>query len=58
VQLGWLTALFGGYPTARLIHLAAMIAIVLFLLIHIPLALAYPKTIASMLAGTAAEDAP
>jgi len=58
VQLGWLVVLFGGYTDARFIHLMAMIAIVLFLLIHVPLALAYPKTIASMLAGTAAEDAP
>ena len=27
VQLGWLTGLFGGYPTARLIHLGLMAVI-------------------------------
>jgi thiosulfate reductase cytochrome b subunit len=37
VQLGWLTDLFGGYPVARLIHLAAMICIALFLIVHLML---------------------
>jgi thiosulfate reductase cytochrome b subunit len=35
VQLSWLTDLFGGYPVARGIHLAAMICIALFLIVHL-----------------------
>lgn len=34
-QLGWLTALFGGYPTARLIHFAVTILFVLFVAVHV-----------------------
>lgn len=35
VQLGWLTALLGGYKFARAIHFALTIGYVLFFLIHI-----------------------
>jgi thiosulfate reductase cytochrome b subunit len=35
VQMGWLTAVFGGYQTARLIHFALTIGYVLFFLVHI-----------------------
>jgi thiosulfate reductase cytochrome b subunit len=35
VQLAWLTALFGGYPTARLIHFALTMGYVGFFVIHI-----------------------
>jgi thiosulfate reductase cytochrome b subunit len=55
VQLSWLTDLFGGYPTARLIHLGAMLAIVAFLLLHVTLALIYPRTVKSMVSGMPAE---
>lgn len=34
-QLGWLTALLGGYQTARLIHFALTIAYGLFFVVHI-----------------------
>jgi cytochrome b subunit of formate dehydrogenase len=35
VQLGWLTAMFGGYKMARIIHFALTIGYVLFFVIHI-----------------------
>src|ERR1700710_999909 len=38
VQLQWLTALFGGYDTARYVHFVCMAAIVAFMVIHVALA--------------------
>lgn len=35
IQLSWLTAIFGGYEFARLIHFALTIAYLLFFIIHI-----------------------
>ncbi len=35
VLLGWLTALCGGYQTARFLHFAMMIGLVLFLIVHL-----------------------
>jgi thiosulfate reductase cytochrome b subunit len=35
VQVAWLTALLGGYPTARLEHFALTIGYAVFFLIHI-----------------------
>jgi thiosulfate reductase cytochrome b subunit len=55
VQLGRITDLLGGYPIARGLHLAAMIGIVLFLLVHLTLVVLFPRTLVAMLAGTAAE---
>src|SRR5579859_6961 len=51
VQLGWITDLLGGYPIARNIHLAAMIGIVLFLVVHLALVAIFPRTRVAMLAG-------
>jgi thiosulfate reductase cytochrome b subunit len=55
VQLGWLTDLFGGYPVARGIHLAAMIGIALFVVVHLTLVAIFPRTLVAMLAGKAVE---
>src|SRR5882672_6072466 len=44
VQLRELTALFGGYDAARLVHFLAMAAIVAFLAIHVVMALIVPKS--------------
>jgi thiosulfate reductase cytochrome b subunit len=55
VQLGWLTDLFGGYPVARFIHLAAMICIALFLVVHLTLVAIFPRTLVAMVTNTAAE---
>lgn len=60
VQLHPLTALLGGYPVARGIHLAAMAAIFAFLLVHVALVLVVPETFAAMITGKrgAAPDHP
>lgn len=55
VQLGWITALFGGFPVARHIHLAGMIGIVLFLAIHLTLVAIFPRTLVAMVVGVEAE---
>jgi thiosulfate reductase cytochrome b subunit len=51
VQLQWLTALFGGYDTARCVHFACMAAILGFLVVHILLALLVPKSMRAMVVG-------
>ena len=51
VQFQELTALFGGYDTARFVHFFAMAAIVGFLVIHILLALLVPKSLRAMVTG-------
>lgn len=51
VQLQWLTALFGGYDTARYVHFFAMAAIVGFVVVHIILALVVPKSLRAMITG-------
>jgi thiosulfate reductase cytochrome b subunit len=51
VQFQELTALFGGYDTARYVHFFAMAAIVGFLVVHVALALIVPKSIRAMVAG-------
>jgi thiosulfate reductase cytochrome b subunit len=51
VQLRALTAIFGGYDTARYVHFFAMSAIAGFLVIHVSLALLVPKSLRAMIAG-------
>jgi thiosulfate reductase cytochrome b subunit len=51
VQLQELTAVFGGYDTARYVHFFAMAAIVGFLVIHVLLALIVPKSLKAMVTG-------
>ena len=51
VQFQELTALFGGYDTARFVHFFAMAAIVAFLIVHISLALLVPKSLKAMVTG-------
>ncbi len=51
VQLQELTALFGGYDTARYVHFFAMAAIVGFLAIHVALAVAVPKSLRAIITG-------
>jgi thiosulfate reductase cytochrome b subunit len=55
-QLGWLTDLFGGYPVARFIRLAAMICIAVFLIVHLALVVIFPRTLVAMVTDTAAES--
>ena len=51
VQFQELTALFGGYDTARYVHFLAMAAIVGFLVVHVALALIVPKSLRAMVTG-------
>jgi thiosulfate reductase cytochrome b subunit len=48
VQLKELAALFGGYEGARLVHFFAMVSIVLFLLIHVVMAMLVPRSLRAM----------
>jgi thiosulfate reductase cytochrome b subunit len=51
VQLRELTALFGGYDTARFVHFFTMAAVVAFLAIHVAMTLIVPKTLRAMIRG-------
>jgi thiosulfate reductase cytochrome b subunit len=51
VQLQYLTALFGGYDTARYVHFFCMSAIVVFLAVHVLLAVLVPKSLRAMIIG-------
>jgi len=57
VQFSGLVALFGSFQGARLAHFLGMTAIVLFVLVHVSLALLVPKTILAMLTGGPRIDA-
>ncbi|HLG83276.1 MAG TPA: cytochrome b/b6 domain-containing protein [Bradyrhizobium sp.] len=51
VQLQYLTALFGGYDVARVVHFVCMSLICLFLIVHVALALLVPKSLRAMIIG-------
>jgi len=51
VQLRALAMLFGGYDAARYVHFFAMAAIVLFLVLHVVMALLVPKSLRAMIRG-------
>lgn len=51
VQFSGLVALFGGFQTARLVHFLCMSAIVLYLVVHISLALLVPRSLIAMITG-------
>ena len=51
VQLSWLVALLGGFQGARLVHFLGMSVIVGFLVVHVVLSLAIPRTLWAMVAG-------
>jgi thiosulfate reductase cytochrome b subunit len=51
VQFSELASLFGSFQTIRLVHFLCMSAIVLFLLVHVALALLVPKSLIAMLTG-------
>ena len=53
VQFQTLIALFQGFQGARLVHFLCMTAIVLFLVVHVTLALLVPRTLLSMITGRA-----
>ena len=51
VQLQALTLFFGDFGRARIIHFLAMCAIFLFLVLHVVMALAVPKSLRAMIRG-------
>lgn len=57
VQLSFLVSLFYDFQGARLAHFAGMTAIVLFVLVHVSLAILVPRTLLGMLTGGPRLDA-
>ncbi|GJD40966.1 cytochrome b/b6 domain-containing protein [Methylobacterium bullatum] len=51
VQFAPLTALLGGYDTARIVHFLAMTGIAGFVAVHLALVLLVPKTLPTMIIG-------
>jgi thiosulfate reductase cytochrome b subunit len=51
VQLSLLTNLMGGFQGARLVHFLAMSGLVMFLIVHVTMALLVPRTIRAMIRG-------
>lgn len=51
VQLWWLAAMFGGYQGARVVHWLATLGLVVFVIVHVALALRRPRTIVEMVTG-------
>jgi thiosulfate reductase cytochrome b subunit len=51
VQFSELLSLFGSFQNARLVHFLCMSAIVLFVVVHVALALLVPRTLVSMVTG-------
>lgn len=58
VQFSELATLFYSFQGSRLVHFLGMAAIVLFLVVHVVLALLVPKTIGAMLTGGPPVDEP
>jgi thiosulfate reductase cytochrome b subunit len=58
VQFQSLIALFQSFQGARLVHFLCMSAIVLFLAMHVALALLVPRTLLSMITGRVRAPAP
>ena len=58
VQLSPLTWVFGGYPTARVLHFLFMSAICLFMIVHVALVIIVPKTFVAMVFGRASHAHP
>ena len=51
VQIRMLATFFGDFDTARLIHFGAMSIIVLFLIVHVVMALLVPASLRAMIRG-------
>ena len=54
VQFQELTALMGGYDSARVVHFVAMALVVFFIVVHLTLVVLVPKTFWPMISGRAA----
>jgi thiosulfate reductase cytochrome b subunit len=53
VQFAPLTAMFGGFQGARLVHFLFMSALALFVVVHVTLVILVPKTFVAMVLGRA-----
>lgn len=53
VQLQELTAFFGGYEAARVVHFLAMCLLVFIVLVHIVMVILVPRTFPTMITGRA-----
>jgi thiosulfate reductase cytochrome b subunit len=51
VQFYWLTVLFGGYDGARVVHLAVLCLLGLFVATHVVLVALHPREIVNMITG-------
>lgn len=51
VQFSELLSLFGNFQNARLVHFCCMTVIVLFVIVHVALAILVPETLVSMIFG-------
>ncbi|MBY3298746.1 cytochrome b/b6 domain-containing protein [Rhizobium laguerreae] len=51
IQFGLLTALLGGFDSARIVHFTGMTALLGFLVIHVAMVALVPKTLLSMTVG-------
>jgi len=51
VQLYWITAMFGGYDVARVVHLSCLVLLALFTVMHLVLVALHPRTIITMVTG-------
>jgi len=53
VQMQELTALFGGYESARVVHFLAMALLVLIVVVHVVMVILVPRTFPTMFSGRA-----
>jgi len=51
VQLYWITAAFGGYDVARVVHLSCLVLLGVFTVMHLVLVALHPRTIVTMVTG-------
>lgn len=51
VQLYWITAAFGGYDVARVVHLSCLVLLASFTVMHLELVTLHPRTIVTMVTG-------
>ncbi|TRL35970.1 cytochrome b/b6 domain-containing protein [Rhizobium straminoryzae] len=56
VQFHWLTTLFGGFATTRVVHFAGMAGLLGFVFIHVAMVAIVPRTLLSMSVGTSIFD--
>jgi thiosulfate reductase cytochrome b subunit len=51
VQLSTLSTFFGGYETTRRVHFVAMVCVLIFVVIHVMMALVVPRTFTAITLG-------